>query len=193
MTKLLVIFATFRSDGFEREKKVGAGDSETLLVHLRSHRCLWFSDSVRFYGYIGWRWGWCAGVTLGECHGAVVLVAYAQARDQQKGVALTKTHPYPPSTLRERTAGRALSTVCRKRACGSFGATLIHFKTWKKQYWRLKGSFYRDPANILTNTSISTYYSDVTQSLKLRYWKCVCVHNTSEHLNWVFRLYTVYI
>jgi hypothetical protein len=90
-----------------------------------------------------WRYTW--GVSRRSSVGCI----RTSERSTERGGTYKDTPGIPPSTLRERTAGRALSTVCRKRACGSFGVTLIHFKTRQKQYCRLKGPFYHVPANTL--------------------------------------------
>jgi hypothetical protein len=79
-------------------------------------------------GLMCWRYTW--GVSRRSSAGCI----RTSERSTERGWHLQRHTRYPPSTLRERTAGRALSTVCRKRACGSFGATLIHFKTRRKQY-----------------------------------------------------------
>ena len=75
-----------------------------------------FRLSGCFYGNIGWRRSCRAGVRHGVCHGAVVLVAYVQARAQVKGMTLTRAYPVLPLTaLRERTAESAPTTVIRKK------------------------------------------------------------------------------
>jgi len=97
-----------------------------------------FRLSGCFYGYIGWRRGRRAGVRHGVCHGAVVLVAYVQARALVKGMTLTRAYPVLPLTaLRDRTAESSPTTVSRKKVV-LYRSHLRHTFKHGKKYCRLQ-------------------------------------------------------
>jgi len=78
------------------------------------------------------------------CHGAVVLVAYVQARALVKGMTLTRAYSVLPLTaLRERTAESAPTTVSQKKVV-LYRSHLRHtFKHGKNNTVDCKVSFYK--------------------------------------------------
>lgn len=158
----------------------------TLLVHLKSDWCLWFSDSGCFYGYIGWRRGWRAGVRHGVCHGAVVLVAYVLAGAQVKGMTLTRAYRVLPLTaLREKTAESAPNTVSRKRVV-LYRSHLRHtLKHGTNNTVDCKVSFYTKFLLTYwseTSASTSSHYCNVMHNLYFRYSNNAYVRNTKTTL-----------